>query len=358
MKRLPIDERVQDILARAADCTGLTTEDALYLMDNVDVNSLEMALLCATADRLTREQTGNIGEVFAQVGVNYNHCPLKCQFCVFTIEDLPRMELADDEVVARAVKFAEEGANAVSLMVTADYPFERFLELGRRTRAKLPPEWPLVANYGDFGPEQARDLLEAGFTAVYHVIRLGEGVDTPIPIQQRIRTLRAAREVGLDVTYCLEPIGPEHSNRELLHAIQRGEEFTPTSMATMRRIAVPGTPLAERGQITEVEQAKLQAITTLIAWSWENMIMMSAHEPSMLFLRSGANRATAETGVNPRDVDADTSRNRGRSVADCQRMLVDAGHTLRVGPSPALQGPYRKVHPREAFRSARRLLSA
>ncbi|MGV3720680.1 MAG: radical SAM protein [Actinomycetota bacterium] len=215
-----------------------------------------------------------------------------------------------------------------------------------------------MANYGDFGPDQATALLEAGFTAIYHVIRLGESVDTPIPIQQRVRTLRAARAVGLDVTYCLEPIGPEHSHQELLDAIQRGEEFTPTSMATMRRIAVPGTPLAERGQITEVEQAKLQAITTLIAWSWSNMIMVSAHEPSMLFLRSGANRATAETGVNPRDVDTDTSRNRGRSVADCQRMLIDAGHTLRVGPSPALQGPYRKVHPREVNQSRKALQPA
>ncbi len=340
MNRLKIDEQVEDIVARAADGSGITREEALLLADKVAVNSLELALLCGAADRLTRERASNMGEVFSQVGVNFQHCPLECGFCVFGAAQ-GQAEMPADEVVARAAKFAEDGANAVGLMVTADYPFERYLDLGRKTRAALPPRWPLVANVGDFGPEQAKELLEAGFTAVYHVIRLREGEDTPIPVEQRRRSLKAARAVGLDVTYCLEPIGPEHTPDELADGIFRGAEFTPTSMATMRRVAVPGTRLAERGQITEVEQAKWQAITTLIAWSWPNLMMVSAHEPSVLFLRSGANRATAETGVNPRDTELDTSRHRGRTVADCHRMVADAGFSIRRGPSPALQGPYR-----------------
>jgi biotin synthase len=71
--------------------------------------------------------------------------------------------------------------------------------------------------------------------------------------------------------------------------------------------------------------------------------MMSAHEPSPLFLRSGANRVTAEAGVNPRDTEEDTTTNRGRSVSDCRRMVHDAGFEVRNGPSPAVQGPLRRA---------------
>ena len=336
-----LNEQVLDSLERALAGERVTREDALVLLREVDVNSLEMGLLCSAADRLTRQRFGGIGEVFSQVGLNHAHCTLECGFCSFgTVNENTAM--STEEAVARVKYFHDEGANAVGLMATADYPFERFLEVGRAARAALSHDYPLAANVADFGPDEARALREAGFTAVYHVIRLREGEDSPIAPEKRRQTLLAARAAGLDVTYCLEPIGPEHSPEELVEGMLRGEEFAPTSMATMRRIPVPGTRLAERGQITEVEQAKIQAVTTLVAAAWPSLMMMGAHEPGLLFLRCGANRMTAEAGVNPRDQVRETSRGRGRTVADCARMLHEAGFRWRKGPSPALQGPLRK----------------
>lgn len=319
----------------------LTRQDALDLIQRVPIHSLEMGLLGSAADRLTRERFGGMGEVFSQVGLNYAHCRLECGFCSFGAVQ-SNEELSCAEAVAQVGQLADDGANAVGLMATADYPFERFLEVGRAARAALPRDFPLAANVADFGTTEAGALLEAGFTAVYHVIRLREGTDSPIAPERRRQTCLAARSVGLDITYCLEPIGPEHSPEELVDGMFRGEEFTPTSMATMRRVPVPGTPLADKGQITEIEQAKIQAVTTLVAASWTNLMMMGAHEPSMLFLRAGANRMTAEAGVNPRDTARETSTSRGRSVAECAHMIRDAGFTLRRGSSPALQGPLRK----------------
>lgn len=341
MLKPAIDEQVLEIIEKALSCKPIEPGEALTLLNRVEINSLEMGLLCAAADRLTRQRFHNIGEVFSQVGLNYAHCSLECGFCSFGASVKLGSDLSQEEAVARARYFADEGANAVGLMATADYPFERFLKIGRAARAELPPDYPLAANIADFGPAEAKDLLDVGFTAAYHVIRLREGSDTPLSPDKRRQTLLAARAVGLDVTYCLEPIGPEHTPEELVDGIFRAKEFEPTSMATMRRVMVPGTRLAERGQITEVEQAKIQAVTTLACISWPSLMMMGAHEPSMLFLRAGANRMTAETGVNPRDPLHETSRGRGRTVADCARMIGDAGFTLRKGPSPALQGPLR-----------------
>ena len=337
-----MDEHVVGVIEKALTGGPLNEQDALELFARVDIDSLEMGLLCAAANRLTRLRFGGIGEVFSQVGLNYAHCSLECGFCSFGALKAEAAMMSTEEAVARARHFIDEGANAVGLMATADYPFERFLEMGRATRAALPSGYPLAANVADFGPNEASDLLDAGFTALYHVIRLREGVDSPLKPEQRRQTLLAARSAGLDVTYCLEPIGPEHTPEELVEGILRAKEFSPTSMATMRRIPVPGTKLAERGQISEVEQSRIQAITTLLCAHWPSLMMMGAHEPSMLFLRAGANRMTAEAGVNPRDQARDTARGRGRTVADCARMVTEAGFTLRKGPSPALQGPLRR----------------
>jgi len=340
MDKLTIDPVVEEVLARALAGDEIGRTDAITLLERVRTGSLEMGLLCAAADRLSRERTGNLGEVFSQTGINCGHCTLECDFCVLkAVEGEVRMDR--DDVVERQLVFIAEGANTVSLMVTADYPFEEYLEMARAVRAAIPPAYPLVANVGDFDEVQAREMVDAGLTAVYHVIRLREGVDTKLDPDTRKRTLLAARTAGMDVTYCLEPIGPEHSLEELVEGIMRGKEFEPTSMATMRRIAVPGTPLGSRGQIPEVEQARLCAVTALVAWSWPNTMMVSAHEPSKQLLRAGANRVTAEAGVNPRDTSRETSRSRGYSVAACRELLVDTGWDLREGPSPVMQGPLR-----------------
>jgi biotin synthase len=341
MLKLSLDEEVTDLLRKALDGGVVARDEARLLLERVPDNSMEMALLCGAADTITRARFGNVGEVFAQIGINWSHCPLECEFCVLkTVEG--EDEMTPEQVVMLATALVEEGANALSLMVTAEYPFERYLDIARRVRAALPPLYPLVANVGDFDPPIGHALAEAGITAVYHVNRLREGVDTKVTPEQRFATLRAAKAAGLDVVYCLEPIGPEHSVEELLEGLFACQQFEPTSLATMRRIAVPATPLAARGEITEVRQAKIEAVATLVAASWPSVMMMSAHEPSLLFLRSGANRVTAEAGVNPRDTEEDTTTNRGRSFTDCRHMVWDAGFDVRVGPSPAVQGPLRR----------------
>lgn len=340
MAKLTLDEGVESIVGRALARERLSRDDALYLLRQVRRESFEMELVCFAADRLTRERFLGMGEAFSQVGLNFARSQ-ECGFCALgSVES--GSEMSKDEAVAQAKFLANAGANAVGFMATADYPFERFLAYGRAAREVLPRDFPLAANVAGFGSSEAKALVEAGFTAVYHVIRLREGVDSPIPPERRRQILLAARAAGLDVSYCLEPIGPEHTPEEPVEGIWRGEEFTPTGMATMRRIPVPGTKLAQRGQITESEQMRLQAITTLSVAGWSSVMMMGAHEPSMLFLRSGANRMTAEAGVNPRDLARETSRSRGRTVADCTKMLHEAGFVLRKGPSPAFQGPLRK----------------
>lgn len=131
---------------------------------------------------------------------------------------------------------------------------------------------------------------------------------------------------------CCEPIGPEHTPEEIVENFFIGIEIGCFQHAAMRRVAVPGVPLSKYGQITELRLAQIVAVITLATLNTKSMRYMSVHEPNQVGLLSGANVITAESGANPRDTNIDTSKGRGFSMANCRKMLFEAGFTsLRRG---------------------------
>jgi len=264
---------------------------------------------------------------------------MSCDFCSFSEKSgliKSPAEFDADEVVARAKAFEKAGANAIFLMTTANYPFDLFIEIAKAVRQAISSGLPLVANIGDFGAEQAEKLLDTGFQGAYHVFRLREGKDTRISPEVRLGTLKAIRDSDLDLSYCVEPIGPEHAPEELVEEMFRGCEYGAVNHASMRRTPVPGTPLAKLGEISELEMAKVVAVTRLVVGG--TIRAMGVHEPSLLALRAGANQIYAETGLNPRDVKEDTAKGRGWQVEKCKRMLWEAGYTPLEGPSQVFKG--------------------
>lgn len=318
--------KVQHVLDKALSGEELSWADAEVLLA-VDYNSEEMYSLMSCANLLSRRMFNEKGEIYAQIGINSNPCSKNCSFCSLAKKHGllgEGYELTEVEVLQKVKDFVDSGANEIFIMTTADYDFERFLSIGRSVKKSLPKDMKMVANIGDFGPEQAAALLEAGFTGAYHVCRLREGKDTQIDPETRKATLTAIRDSKLELYYCVEPIGPEHTKKELIAEMFRAKEYGVSVMAVMRRIPVPGTPLAKLGQITELELSKIAAVTRLVAG--DTIRAMGVHEPSILSLIAGANQIYAETGSNPRDTREDTSKGRGFSVADAKRMLWEAGY--------------------------------
>lgn len=335
-----IDPVIEVILDKALAGREISREEAIELME-VDEKSLETYALMYVANMLTRRKFGNGGEVFAQIGINLWPCPKNCAFCSFGAQwnlISEPVELSLQEVVRRAKAFENAGANAIFLMSTADYPFDRFIRIARAVRESLSPDMPMVANIGDFDVERARELAQAGFQGVYHVLRLREGKDTGIPPEERISTIRAAREVGLDLSFCVEPIGPEHCPAELVDLMFVGKEYGAVNHACMWRVPVPVGPLAGYEKISEISLAKAVAVTRIVAG--DGIKAMGVHEPSMLPLWAGANQVYAETGPNPRDTLEDTSHGRGRGVKACKDMLREAGYSPLEGPSRVFQSAW------------------
>jgi biotin synthase len=189
----------------------------------------------------------------------------------------------------------------------------------------------MIANIGDFGYKEGRQMKEAGYTGIYHAVRMGEGRDTKIDPQVRLNTVRAASEAGLFVGTCVEPIGPEHSVDEIAEKILIGREIKPCYSGAMRRINIPGSELARYGMISEYRLAFLVAIVRLAMG--RDLVGNCTHEPNLLGPVAGANLFWAEVGTNPRDTEAETSKGRGLDVKSCMEMFKEADFDILQGPS-------------------------
>jgi biotin synthase len=338
MPNTKVTAGVQFVLDKAMAGDEISREEAVLLM-RTDEKSPDMYAIMSAANSLTRAKYGDRGEVYAQIGINLWPCSKSCAFCSFGEKwniIKSKVEFSVDEVVARAKAFEEAGANAIFLMTTADYPFDRYVKIANAVREKISPSMPMVANIGDFEADKAQELVDMGFQAIYHVRRLREGRDTGIDPEKRLLTIKAATDAGLDLSYCVEPIGPEHDPKELVEEMFRGRQLGAVNLASMWRVPVPGLPLSAFGKISELSLAKAVAVTRIVAG--DSIRAMGVHEPRILPMAAGANQIYAETGPNPRDTVEDTSEGRGLSVQACRKLLAEAGYTPLEGPTRVFRG--------------------
>lgn len=297
-------------------------------------DSPEAYRLMAEANRISKELTDNRAEVHAQLALNLAPCPCNCAFCsfaqsngVFTVET----RLSAAQAVDYARQFETDGANAIFVMTTAQYPFALFLEMSQEIRRHLRPETTLIANVGDQPLERAKQIRDAGYSGVYHALRLREGTDTHLSPESRKQSIRHFQEAGLSVGTCVEPVGPEHTADELAEMILFTGSFDPSYSGAARRIAIPGTQIAARGMISEMRMAQIVAITRL---GVPRTVMGNCtHEPCTLGGFASANLFWAEVGANPRDIQQKTEEGRGETVASCREIFRECGWEAWNGPS-------------------------
>lgn len=322
-----INTPIQEILDRALDGHAPSREECKLLLE-LPPGSLASAQLRATADFVSRRRFGNKAILLGQIGIGTAPCPGDCLFCVFgkSHTSFPRVELSMEEILQKAHSFADAGdLFALFLMTMHDFELDRLLQIIETVRKTLPRHTQIVVNIGDFDRTQASELRAVGANGAYHVCRLREGEDTALDPQERKHTFAVIREAGLDFYYCCEPIGPEHSTQELVDQLFLGIEYGCFQHAAMRRVYVPDSPLARRGQITEQRLAQVVAVVTLATLGCAQTKNIAVHEPNLLGLAAGANVVYAESGANPRDTHVDTSANRGLDMKACRKMLYEAG---------------------------------
>jgi biotin synthase len=333
MKNKESNPKVEESIKRVFNGHSLSRGEILDLL-RISPHSVDAGFVMAAANTLTRMLSKNQAEVHVQIGLNLSPCPNNCAFCSFAASNgvfKQKSEMEAEEVARLALRAEADGANALFLMATGDYPFGKYTQISQEVRARLKPETVLIANIGDFQYEEAKKLKDTSFIGIYHAVRMGEGRDTKIPPETRLKTMEAAKEAGLLVGTCVEPIGPEHTVEEIAEKILLGREIEPCYSGAMRRIPIPGTRLEKYGTISEYRLAFLVAVVRLAMG--RDIIGNCTHEPNMLGAVAGANLFWAEAGANPRDTKEETSKGRGLGVKDCREMFEQADFPLLPAPS-------------------------
>lgn len=325
MKKM--DKRMVEILEKVENSQAINREDCKYLL-SLDEKSFEAGLLRAVASSAVRSKNDNSAIILGQIGVDVKPCPGGCKFCTFGEQHthFSRMRMSEEELAQKIEDFCKyDDLYGLYLMTMHDYDMDHYLKCVEVARKLVSPATQIWANIGDTSLDGYRQLKAAGVTGVYHVCRLREGIDTALDPKDRIQSMHHALEAGLELYTCCEPIGPEHSVDELVENIFIGIEMEIFQHAAMRRVAVPGSPLAKFGQISELRLAQIVAVIALAGITVPTMAYMGAHEPNELCYTSGANIITAESGANPRDNSDDTAKNRGMDMARCRKMMFECG---------------------------------
>lgn len=330
-----INNEIYEIVEKALANEEISQEELeqLYALETF---SPEAFYVQWAGRKVAMEVSDGYAEVHAQIGLNGSPCPKNCHFCSFAACNKVRkgkLETSREDVIEYAKVYEEAGANLILVLSTANYGFEKLLDMCYEVRNVISKDMPLLANTGDMTLEETKALKKAGVNGIYHAVRLGEGVVTDIPVETRIQTIKHAQEAGLKLCTCVEPIGPEHTAKELAEATILLESFNPVSSGAGRRITVPGTKMEKHGMLSESRGALYAAVYRIYVGNKKEALMCSAH--SMLTANAGANLAWAEVGANPRDTVAKTeSGGKGQSIEDGGKVFLNTEWEIRKGFSP------------------------
>ena len=324
---MQIEKRVRNILDNAYAGKSAGREDCTYLL-SFEENTLEAYMMRSIASHIVRGRNDNSAIILGQIGLEVAPCPGNCGFCSFGKDHttFPRNRISEEDFVSKLTDFCkDDDLYGLYLMAMHEYDLDFFLEKVRQAKKLIHGSTQLLSNVGDTDLDAFKEMKKAGITGVYHVCRIGEGSVTALDPKMRMKTMQNALNAGLQIFSCLEPIGPEHTIEQLVENMFIGIDQGCTQHAAMRRVAVPGTPLAKYGQISNLRLGQIVAVVALATFSMPTMTYMGVHEPTEIGYVSGANVVTAETGVNPRDSVSDTSSNRGMDMDACRKMLLNCG---------------------------------
>ena len=308
--------------------------DEISLLYALPANSPEAFLLRCAGNRRAMELADGKAEIHAQIGVDAGPCTRSCRFCSFARCNNPEGELKRtpmNAILDYARAFQDAGANLLLLMSSAAFPFEELGEIGRRVREAIGPEMPMLINTRDVTFEEAAFLRGAGYNGAYHAARMSEGELTDIPLATRIETMENLTRAGLPLSFCVEPVGEEHTAADFVDRLELHLRFSPLTGGVGRRIPVRGTKVENCRKFDQAEQARLIALYRIL----DHRTPLVGSANATLAANSGANLCWAECGYNPRDFSGHTEVDGvGRSVDAIARIYAETGWELRRGYSP------------------------
>lgn len=323
--------------------SGIVPRKDILTLLSIDPNSDDCEYLRQAAEEVTRQNTGNRIRVGISIGVDFAPCSMNCRFCSLGEKwgIVKGERVVPLDIITETIReYVAKGYFQFVLRTTEFFPNETLCDYAKHIRANVPGRYILVANTGEQTARSAKRLKDAGFNAVYHAVRLGEGRDTDFTAEERLNSILVSKEAGLLASCGLDPIGPEHTNEEIADRLELYRDVVkPATICTMKRIAVPGTPMYDIGEITHERHMQIVAVNRLINGS---RCIIPVHPLSADSFRYGANHISVEIGPNPRDDDMTKLRWYPFPPDDAKKLIEDAGYEFGTINDFARYFPYQE----------------
>jgi len=221
------------------------------------------------ATQVRRHFFGRGVKLCAIVNAKSGRCPEDCAFCAQSAHHRAEIEIyplmAPEEILQRAKEAEGMGARRFSIVISGRTPSDRELRRIAEAISMIRQETSLIscASLGILTPEKAQRLKEAGLNCYHHNLETARSffaeVCTTHPYEEDVQTLRAAKEVGLEL--CSGGIfGLGESRQQRVELALTLRELGVNSVALNFLHPIPGTRLGDQRPLPPVELLRSVAV--------------------------------------------------------------------------------------------------
>jgi biotin synthase len=241
---------------RVLEGHALTLDEGLAILRCPDDELLD---LLSAAFRIRRRYFAKTVQLHYLINAKSGLCPEDCSYCSqskVSEAEIPRYTILDREQLLEGARWAsEQRAKTYCIVISARAPHERELaaieDVVREIKSRY--DLKICTSLGLLRPEQAARLKACGVDRVNHNLNTsrehyGE-ICTTHSFQDRLDTLRAVREVGLEIcSGGIVGLGEDDADvvRMAIELREIGVESIPVNFL----IPIAGTPLAGRGRLS------------------------------------------------------------------------------------------------------------
>ena len=278
---------------------GISSKDAEKLFNIPDE---DLKYLAVAANEITREINGEKIDIEQLNNIKKNACSEDCSFCgqsAFFDTGIDSYQLpSPDEVVSRAKKAKQEGAESYCLVAAWREPSNRDFEKVCNIIQKINDlvGISVECSLGFLTEIQARKLKELNVKRYNHNLETAESkfseICTTHTYQDRLNTLKIARKAGLEL--CTGGIiGLGETRQQRLELTLELASLYPEEVTINILVPIPGTPLELQTPLPKSEIVRMFAVVRFLLP--EAVIKISGGRETQLddsgeeLLQSGAN---------------------------------------------------------------------
>ncbi|MDE5744294.1 MAG: biotin synthase BioB [Paramuribaculum sp.] len=260
---------LDSIKQRAMQGTPATIDEALQLNDNYTLDEL-----CDAANEVRAAREGNEIDTCSIVNARSGRCSEDCKWCAQSIHYSTGCEeydiIPETRVMAAARANDEYGVKRFSLVTSGrkvtPAQIDRFCDIFRKIAGET--SLYLCASMGLLSKNELQKLKDAGVKRYHCNLETSSSyfpeLCTTHTHEDKLRTIRAAREVGLEV--CSGGIiGMGETMRHRLELAQEARDAGATSIPVNVLSPIKGTPLENQALISEEEIARTVALMRFVA---------------------------------------------------------------------------------------------